>query len=330
MSVVADFARALHEKRLVTPERRLEPIDYPSHSETLSDIRVVLFDVYGTLVNYWRPEFAAEETKNKALLGAFEKTISYFGMERYLVEMNPAEPVEKTLWDLYHGLIALRHKLSLDKNIEFPEVKIEEVWNIIILMLKRRGYKPGASFSEDPSEFVRGVAFYYNFHSFNRGLYPGVADALKSLSASNILLGIVSNAQFYTSMDLTLFLRDQTHGEIDDVARLFDPDLLFFSYEYGVSKPNPILFRKLFDALYELQILPSQALFVGNDLVSDIKPAADAGMKTGFFIGDKESAFVHGSAGTVIPDIAFGSWDELPRRVSFHSSVAQQPSKGSA
>ena len=328
---MADFARELHEKHSGDAGRTLEPVDYPSRSDVLTDIRVVLFDVYGTLINYWRPEFSAEDSKNNALLGAFKKTISYFGMEQYLVEMNPQEPAEKTLWDLYHSLIALRHKLSLDKKIEFPEVKIEEIWNMIILMLKRRGYVPGAAFSRDAdaSEFARCVAFYYNFHSFNRGLYPGVAGGLKSLSDNNILLGIVSNAQFYTAIDLTLFIRDQSEGEIDDYARLFDPDLLFFSFEYGVSKPNQVLFRKLFDALYQLQILPSQALFVGNDLVSDIKPAGDAGMKTGFFIGDKESAFVHDSGGIVIPDIAFSSWDELPQRVSFHSKIERQPLKGS-
>lgn len=328
MSAVADFARDLHEKRVSTADRAFEPIDYPSRSDVLADIRVVVFDVYGTLFNYWRPEFADEDTKQEALLGAFAKTISYFGMERYLVEMNPQEPSEKTLWDLYHGLIAIKHKISIDKKIEFPEVKIEEVWNTIVLMLKRRGFVPAAAFCGDDMEFARCVAFHYNFHSFNRGLYPGVCGALKSLSESNILLGIVSNGQFYTPMDLTLYLREQTNGEINDVARLFDPDLMFFSYEYGVSKPNPVLFRKLFDALYEFQILPSQALFVGNDLVSDIKPAAEAGMKTGFFTGDRESAFVHDSAGVVIPDISFGSWDELPRRVSFFSKNSQEQSKG--
>ena len=329
MSVVADFARALHEKSRTGPQRVLEPVAYPSRTEVVADVRVILFDVYGTLFNYWKPEFVTNDSKQKSLLDAFDKTISYFGMERFLVEMNPGEASAKTLWDLYHGLIALRHKLSLDKKIEYPEVKIEEVWNMILLMLKRRGYEPGAAFTSDPSELARCVAFCYNFYSFNRGLYPGVVGALRTLNEENILLGIVSNAQFYTPIDLTLFLREQSHGDIDDLTRLFDPDLVFFSYEYGVSKPNPLLFRKLFDALYEFQILPSQALYIGNDLVSDIKPAMDAGMKTGFFVGDKESAFVRDSGGTVIPDISFGSWDELPARVSFHSKTESQPLKGS-
>jgi putative hydrolase of the HAD superfamily len=327
VSIVADFARELHEKNRDTTTRTLEPIEYPSRSESLTGIRAAMFDVYGTLFNYWRPEFGSEEEKQNAVLETFRKTISRFRMERFLVEMNPGEAAEKTLKDLYNGLITLKHDLAHDRKTEFPEVKIEEVWNMIVLMLKRRGYDT-KEFFNDESGFVRCVAYYFNFHSFNRGLYPGVADALLDLNEKNILCGIVSNAQFYTPMDLTLFLRDQSNGAIDDLTRLFEPDLTFFSYEYGVSKPNPLLFRRLFDALYEFQVLPSQVLFVGNDLSSDIKAAQDAGMKTAFFIGDKESAFLHDCAGKVFPDISFSSWNELTRRISFHSLMEQQPLKG--
>jgi putative hydrolase of the HAD superfamily len=338
VSSVADFARDLHEKHTHAVLRTLEPVDYPSKSQSLTDIRAVLFDVYGTLFNYWKPEFRHENDKQAALLACFAKTISRFAMERFLKEMNPQEAPEKTLMDLYHGLIALKHDLAREKHTEFPEVKIEEIWNMIFLMLKRRGYTISPEFAgignagiENiimESDFVRCVAYYYNFHSLGRGLYPGVSDALGRLNQDNMLLGIVSNAQFYTPVDLTLFLRDQSAGAIDDATRLFEPDLLFFSYEYGVSKPNPVLFRKLFDALYEFQILPSQVLFVGNDLSADIKPAQDAGMKTAFFTGDKESAFLHDCGGKVFPDISFASWDELPKRIFFHSKTGEPHLKG--
>jgi putative hydrolase of the HAD superfamily len=278
---------------------------------------VVIFDVYGTLFNYWKPEFAHEDTKNKALLDAFASTIAFFGMESYLREMNPESPVEKTLWDLYHGLIALKRDMVRDVEIEQPEIRIEAVWLTILLMLKRRGYSFTKADLGPDDDLSRCIAYYYNFHVFRRGLYPGVAEALLSLKRKNMTLGILSNAQFYTPIDLTLFLRDQSRGRIEDKGELFDEDLVFYSCDYKAAKPSRLLFRKLFDALYEYQALPSQTVFVGNDLASDIKPAKELGLKTAFFTGDDQCAFVHDLEDRMVPDIAFSDWTELPERVFF-------------
>ena len=147
--------------------------------------------------------------------------------------------------------------------------------------------------------------------------YDGVVDALIKLKKGNIKPGIVSDAQFYTPIDLTLLTRKQSNNMLDDYLELFDVDLIYYSYEYGMTKANPTLFQKLYDTLYEYQILPSQTVFVGNDLFLDIKPAADIGMRTAFFAGDDKSAFVHDTGGEIIPDIVFDSWDELPEKISF-------------
>ncbi len=329
MSIVADFARDLHEKNPVPQIRKCTPIQYPCKSESLSEIRVAIFDVYGTLSNYWKPEFKNEETRQSFVYKAFEKTISYFGMEPFLIEMEGSQAPAKTLHDLYNGLITLKHEMAGEKKIEYPEVKIEGVWEIIVMMLKRRGYDPSELLLGNESDFAKCVAYFYNFVSFNRGLYPGVFEALSKLAEKNIMLGIVSNAQFYTPIDLTLFLRDQSNGTIDDYSRLFNPELQFFSYEYGVSKPNQLLFRKLFDALYEYQVLPSQTLFVGNDLAQDIKPAMELGMKTAFFTGDEETAFLHGLSQSVFPDLCFSTWDSFADKISFYShSTQSDPATG--
>jgi putative hydrolase of the HAD superfamily len=317
LSIVAEFAAQLHENRPIPVVRQLRSISFPQAQEKLNDIRVVIFDVYGTLFNYWKPEFAHEDTKNKALLDAFASTIAFFGMESYLREMNPESPVEKTLWDLYHGLIALKRDMVRDVEIEQPEIRIEAVWLTILLMLKRRGYSFTKADLGPDDDLSRCIAYYYNFHVFRRGLYPGVAEALLSLKRKNMTLGILSNAQFYTPIDLTLFLRDQSRGRIEDKGELFDEDLVFYSCDYKAAKPSRLLFRKLFDALYEYQALPSQTVFVGNDLASDIKPAKELGLKTAFFTGDDQCAFVHDLEDRMVPDIAFSDWTELPERVFF-------------
>jgi putative hydrolase of the HAD superfamily len=318
MSVVAEFARILHDKYRTDARVECIPVEYDERSVRLTGIRAVIFDVYGTLLHYWKQPFGDEEKKKRHLMGAFEKVIQFFGMEKALVEMNPEEPPQKTVYDLYHGLIMLNHEKLVGKGITFPEVRIEEVWRVIVMMLKCHGFDPAAVDIGNENDCAKCMAYYYNFSALGRRLYPGVIDALRGLKEGNIRLGILSNAQFYTPIDLTLLLRDTSGNAIDDFRELFDPDLTFFSYEYNMAKPNGLLFQKLLVALHEMKIEPSETVFVGNDLVVDIKAASHAGMKTAFFVGDRQSAFFHTSAGAVVPDISFSSFDDLVRRISFY------------
>jgi len=319
ISIVAEFAQKLHAAESAPQTRSLVPIGLPAQSMKLHEVRAVIFDVYGTLVNYWKPEFGEAGAKAAHLVSVFRKTIERFGMTDALRHMNDEHSPEQTLNDLYHGLIALNHEKSRSKGVTFPEVRIEEVWMVILLMLKRHGFDPIPLALGEDREVAKCVAYYYNFHALGRGFYPGVVEALSTLKKHNIRLGIVSNAQFYTPIDLSLFARDQGLGDVDDFRELFDDDLVVFSYEEGSAKPGPQLFRRLYDALYEASILPKETVFIGNDLVADVKPAQEAGMRTGFFAGDHLSAFVHDAWGSVAPDMSFTDWSVLPTVLEFHA-----------
>lgn len=318
MSIVGDFASLLYTKEHKQESRPLTPCNYPAKSEKLFEIKAVIFDVYGTLLQYWRPGFSDKDEKEVLLLTAFKKTADHFGFTEFLQKINTDDIPERTLRDFYHGLIALNHEKSRKKGLSFPEVKIEEVWEVIVMMLARHGYDLKAQNKGDKRELARCVAYYYNFYSLGQGLYDDATDTLEKLQKTNIKLGLLSNAQFYTPLDLTFAIRNQSNDRLDDYKDLFTPELIFLSFEYGVAKPNQILFRRLYDALYELEILPSQTLFVGNDLSQDIQPAAEAGMKTAFFTGDDKSAFMYDLEGKVIPDIIFDAWEDLVDKVSFY------------
>jgi putative hydrolase of the HAD superfamily len=185
------------------------------------------------------------------------------------------------------------------------------------MILQRKGYDPSKHCPGPQGDLGRYCAFTYNFYSLGRQFYTGVVDTLESLKKNNILLGILSNAQFYTPIDLTLFVRDQSKGKYDDYLELFEPDLIFYSYEYGIAKPDQLLFRRLYDVLYELHVLPTQTVFVGNDLAADIKPAIEAGMRTALFTGDMDAAFINEAGKGILPDISFQHWPELSSRISF-------------
>jgi putative hydrolase of the HAD superfamily len=318
VSDLAEFARELHEKEPRTSNViPLECVEYQSKCERLNDIRAVIFDIYGTIINYWRPEFDLKSERTGLIIQAFNTVIERFGMKSTLEKINPSEEAAKTLNDFYNGLIALNHEKSTKKGILYPEVKIENIWSVIIAIFKRNGYEYSKYCQCQESDFPRFVAYTYNYYALGRTMYPGVVNALTELKQNNIVNGILSNAQFYTPIDLTLMIREQSNQKYDDLSELFEPDLTFYSYEYGVAKPNQLLFRRLYDALYEFQILPEQTVFIGNDLETDIQAAADVGMKTAFFCGDLKSTFFNSLDGKVIPDITFTDWNELPSKISF-------------
>jgi len=330
VSDLAEYASLLHEKERRVFDRVLKPQVCNTCFETLKGMRAVIFDVYGTLVNYWRPGFNSIQEREKTLMEAFTELAGRFGMEETLAKMNPADAPGKTLSDFYHGLIALNHEKALGKGVEYPEIRIEQIWSVILMMLERNGYaKERRRVSVDNREFAfadtagfaRCLAYTYNFLSMGRVLYPNVTRALRKLKEDNIVLGILSNAQFYTPIDLTLLFRDESGGKVEDFNELFDPDLTFFSYEYGVSKPDNLMFRKLFDALYEYHITPAQTVFVGNDLLIDIAPAKALGMKTAFFCGDDAMAFQHDLGSQAAPDIVFHNWDEFAEKIYFHGEM---------
>ena len=319
MSDLAEYARRLHESERRSYPRRLNPLRLESARDTLRGVRAVIADVYGTMVNYWRPGFERRDSREALLLEAFSGVVDRFGMGETLAAMNPAETPAETLCGFYNGLLAMGREKSAGGGNALREARVEEVWSVIALMLKRNGYDAAASpWRGAPEDFARCLAYTYNFLSMGRELYPGVSGALKKLKDGNIALGILSDAQFYTPVDLTLMLRDQSGGRIADCGELFDPDLTFLSCEYGFVKPSEALYRRLFDALYEYHITPDQTVIVGNDLAADVAPAAALGMRTALFCGDDLMAFGRDAGGGAVPDIVFCDWAELPERLLFH------------
>jgi putative hydrolase of the HAD superfamily len=323
LSNLAEYARRLHESERRSYPRRLTPFGFASAFESLKGIRAVIFDVYGTMVNYWREGFEARESREALLVEAFSGVVDRFGMGEALAAMNPAEPPADTLCGFYNGLLALNRQKAAGEGNALPEVRVEEVWSVIALMLKRNGYDIDARAPRrgDPTGFARRLAYTYNFLSMGRELYPGTANALKRLKDDNIALGVLADAQFYTTIDLTLMLRSQSGGAIADYNELFDTDLTFLSCDYGFVKPSEALYRRLFDALYEYQITPEQTVIVGNDLTADIAPAAALGMRTALFCGDDVMVFGRDGGGNVIPDMVFYDWEELPEKISFHGEM---------
>jgi putative hydrolase of the HAD superfamily len=112
---------------------------------------------------------------------------------------------------------------------------------------------------------------------------PGLLEALAALRKRGIIMGLLSNAQFYTPLLFNALLG--CSPEQLGISSRYS----LFSYQEGVAKPSPTLFRRLQHRMEEDGLRPEKTLFVGNDMLKDILPATGVGWKTALFAGDRRS-----------------------------------------
>jgi len=95
-------------------------------------------------------------------------------------------------------------------------------------------------------------------------MYDEVPDVLRQLRAAGLRIGLISNTQ----RCLASF---QSHFELEG---LFDATLS--SSDHGYMKPHPSIFEA---ALRQLDVVPEQAMMVGDSLLHDIVGARRMGMR---------------------------------------------------
>jgi putative hydrolase of the HAD superfamily len=243
------------------------PTDQAPRLEPIAGVRAVLFDVYGTLIISASGDIGLEG-------GAVEDAdplpvaLSAAGIEAGTRAADVHGP------DRLRAAIRTRHAEAHQAGIDFPEVDILEVWGDLLTEL---GLKADAAER-------RRLAVEYEFRVNAVWPMPGLAELLAALRARGLVLGIVSNAQFYTPLMLELFLG----ASLDALG--FDPDCCAWSYRLGEGKPSRDIYRQALaglDARYG--ITPAEVLYIGNDMRNDVWPAAAVGLRTVLFAGDARS-----------------------------------------
>lgn len=160
--------------------------------------------------------------------------------------------------------IALEHAAARAAGILFPEI----FWPDIALEVL-----PELAACAPPAR--EDFLFQHASLSHTVRLPAGAADTLRRLRERGMLLGIASNAQSYTLRELAEAL--SAAGLSFD---LFVPELCFWSFAHGFSKPNPHVFRLLTARLRARQVAPDEILMVGDRIDNDIAPARAQGWRT--------------------------------------------------
>lgn len=293
--------------------RRPDPLDVPLRPTPIPGIRAVLWDIYGTLFGCARGDLAASMRDGQRQQAAAWLLIKEFSLQPPLSQLYPGRPPQIALRDRLMELIDQSHRNSRAAGIEYPEVLIEKLWQTIVDDCSRLGWSPPRD--EPASQTACRLAYFFEAALEKTHLYSGAAICLDTLNRAGIVQGIISNAQFYTPLRLRSLLRTQLARETFELDDIFAEPLTFFSFELGFSKPNPIAFDLCLERLAARAIQPHQALYIGNDMLNDIFPAQQHGLKTVLFVGDRQQARLHSEeplCQNLKPDAVIADLKQLP------------------
>jgi putative hydrolase of the HAD superfamily len=261
ISLIRDASPPLFPSEPPKLDPALEALVYPGVKAPLRGIRAVLFDIYGTLFTSAAGDIGSGDGYEKGDLDA---------LAREYIPGCTGEALKK-----YFGDEVRQVHARLYPRTPYPEIRVEEIW----ASLFRGALARYGSTGIDPEEFALRYELAVN-PVFPKSGIPELFETLKKLP---VILGIISNAQFFTPLLFEAFFHKSPE------ALGFDPRLLVYSFEAGEAKPSPALFKQAADRLGARGIFPEAVLFVGNDMLKDIYGAASAGFKTAHFAGDGRS-----------------------------------------
>ena len=258
---MTDFAAFIRD--LSSPLEPL-PTETPADLRDLHGIKAVLFDVYGTLVISGSGDVGVNAAEDRS--ESFSAACQAVG----LVGMDGAAGVAG-----FQSVIKRHHAAA---RVRYPEVEIRDVWRDVLADLSVPAPDAGT---------VERLAVEYEMRTNPTWTMPRAADVLRDLKSRGFLLGIVSNAQFFTPHLFEPLLGDTLKGFG------FHPRVRAWSYKHRRAKPGRFLYEHAAEQLtYALRgdaVAPDEVLYVGNDLLNDCTPAQAVGFRTALFAGDARS-----------------------------------------
>ncbi len=254
----------MHDSRFRHLIHYLAPIPsrYPAGGGLNKPIRAAIFDIYGTLFISDAGGIGTPKTDVPRVSG-LEDVLRQYG-----IATSP-DRISKRLVQS----IRTAHHVKKEKGISYPEIEIDAIWQDILKWPDRNR--------------IRDFAIAYEWTVNPAFPMPGLDETLRTLRHRGLKMGIISNAQFFTPLLFEWFLG----APPTDLG--FDDDLTLYSYQHGEAKPSHSLFAICADRLRDLGFPPESVVFIGNDMLNDIVPAANAGWQTALFAGDRRSLRLH-------------------------------------
>lgn len=236
----------------------------------LPHVKAVLFDIYGTLLVSGSGDVGTSQAMDNRT--ALREALQSCGCRGDL-----EQAADRGLRLLFE-VIREEHLSTQAYGRRFPEVEIRDIWTKVCLRLDMEGLLDHLE-----PDTVERLTIEYECRANPVWPMPGMVDVLAGLRGADYPLGIVSNAQFYTPLLFDALL------EQDLESLGFHLPLCSFSWRMRQAKPALAAFAPVVAELGERGISTHEAVFVGNDMLNDIWTAAQSGLRTVLFAGDRRS-----------------------------------------
>ncbi len=229
----------------------------------LPGIKAVVFDVYGTIMLSAAGDIGVHEPLARAR--AFADAVAAVGG----VLRVPPEQVAAAWFQEIKSI----HDQARRRGMDHPEIDVRDVWATLV----------AHGLLRVDSEVLPALAIEFEMSSNPVSLEPDLRPLLAALRKRRVIMGIVSNAQFYTPVILESLLG------VPLTAAGFTEQACIWSYRLRRAKPSIYLYQRLAAVLAEMRINPAEVLYIGNDMLNDIVPASRCGLRTGLYAGDARS-----------------------------------------
>lgn len=220
-------------------------------------IKAVVFDIYGTLLQVLPG--AAEPEKAWAELG-----MKWFG--------HPPSLSWARLKEVAADQVSRAHARLRAAGVDYPEVEWPRILKGCLPELENAGVDELEEFS---------AAWAGIRHS--TVAMPGAVDALHASRAAGLIAGVASNAQEYTQREVA-----RAGLWITAEGSPAQPEVAFWSFAEGFSKPSPGVFRFLEESLSAHRVSADQILMIGDRIDNDIEPAIAAGWQAWHFCPEED------------------------------------------
>lgn len=219
----------------------------------------ILFDLYGTLIDIRTDEEMPE---------LWKKIAAYYS-ER------GAKYTADEIQEEYVRLVAEEKKRVAKAYPEYKviDIPIENVFAKLYTLKNVDVQKKGQDFVNDTAAYFRKSSTLFI------ELYDGVIELMEYLKSNKKHVYLLSNAQHTFTMN-----------EIKELGLSDYFDDIFISSDYCVSKPDTHFYEK---PLGKYNMDKSKTIMVGNDYISDMKGAHDAGID-GLYIHQEISPDIEG------------------------------------